>query len=268
MSSGARVGRGAAFVAAVLALFAARCDRDADRPAPPAEPSVPWPAHSHKNANVPAEPVVYRVTEQSRVDFDAGTRAVSIRGTFPIVDGHFTLDFAEPSRSRGSARVDVGAVAIEGDAGARDPDRTSEALDWLDLGSSRPEVERERLRFASFDLEAIDIELEPDALPAHGDAGPERVRQAAFTARGTLSLHDRRAAQTVRGTASLHYDRGAARPSRIVIATTGPAWLELETFDIAPRDAHGVLLASELSRIGREVARRAKVTLSLELLPE
>ncbi|HEX9620996.1 MAG TPA: hypothetical protein VF989_12725 [Polyangiaceae bacterium] len=254
---------------AALALFLSRCERDADRSAAPAEPSAPWPARPEKSATRRSRPVVYRVTERSRVDFDAGTRSLPIRGTFPIVDGRFTLDFDHPSRSRGSARIDVGAATLEGDAGARDPARVSEALNWLDLGSSRPEAERERLRFASFELEEIDVELSQDITPAGSEAGAEEVRRATFVARGALRLHDRRATETVRGAASLHYDgRDAARPTRIVVTTSQPTLLELETFDVAPRDAHGVLLAKELARVGRDIARHAKVALELELVPE
>jgi polyisoprenoid-binding protein YceI len=218
--------------------------------------------------------VAYRVADESSVSFALETRSTKINGRFRVVRGQFDIDLLDLAASRGTLRVDLGSIGVEGDAGTS-PEHGAEALNWLDLGSSRPEVERERLRWASFEVDELES---PSAASAHGgagvaarvDAGDGETRRVTFTATGRLSLHDRRAEYELSAEAHFHYD-GPADPERrprISIELRRPMSVRLDTFDVKPRDAHGVLIAGELDRLGRDVARVAKLTAAIELVPE
>jgi hypothetical protein len=249
-----------------LCFGLASCERDAKPNRAASEPSAPWLAEPPPSATPSARPLDYRLTERSRIVFDLSTKQHTIRGVFPVVDGRFEVDAADVSRTRGTARIDLGAVRLEADGGS-DAARSNEARNWLNIGSSRPEAERERLRFAHFDIEAVD-DVSPSARREPRDAGAGDVQRFTFDARGTLRFQDRRATQTLAVAASFHYATpGATRPQSITVTTTEPLRLDLAAFGIAPRNAHGVLLASELELLGKDVAGRAKVDLDLELEP-
>src|SRR5262249_4454344 len=138
---------------------------------------------------------------------------------------------------------------------------TVQAQNWLDLGSSRPEAERERLRWARFEIKSVSspsgarglheghrARVEPsadagrpapallsaDASVAGGGTIPE-VRSLALDASGDLTVHGIRTQQTVGLRVDAYYPGPATpgmRPERIVIRTRRPFVVPLDVHDI------------------------------------
>jgi polyisoprenoid-binding protein YceI len=246
-----------------LLVFLA-CSREEKRP----ERTEPWPASSAAPSSS-ARPTVRRAhyeVETAEVTFELPAKLGSPRGRFPGTIGRFDVDLENPERSSGSVRVDLGLVELDGagsDGGAADA--TRRALEWLELGSEIPAAEREPRRFATFQLRGVEGAEGKSALfRERRDGRRPRLDGTAF---GELSLHGVRA--PVRMPVSLEIEPATspdAAPERLVIRSRAPLVVSLGVHDIRPRDARGVLVARELTLIGENVGRDARVTFELGLV--
>jgi hypothetical protein len=200
------------------------------------------------------------------------TREARVEGRIRVVTGELQVDLSDLTRTRGRVRADVASIEIgvPDDAGLERAE-SADARAWLDVGSNQPEAERERKRWAEFVITEI---RDPSARAAHeggrtrgdGDAGAAEVREVTFTAVGELTLHGYRVAQTAELRARFHYPRPAGpdvRPSRIEVDTRQPLIVSLSAHDVKPRDAAGVVVATDAKRLGAKMARDARVTLRL-----
>ena len=140
---------------------------------------------------------------------------------------------------------------------------TTQARDWLDVGSSKPEAERSRLRWARFTV----TELEQLSL----DAGAGEIRTIDFSAKGELSLHGFKMDSSAALRAVFHYagsETPDARPTRLVIQSLRPLVVSLKAHAIEPRDSAGVLIARDIKLLGSKVGHEARVSLDLVAHPQ
>lgn len=267
---------------ALTVVLAAGCSRkDA-----PVERKEPWAAQPSA-ASAGALRARYTIEPRCEAAIELPAREATPRGTLRVCRGELDLDLLDLSQTRGSVAVDVASIEMHQEPdGGRSDDATQQAQSWLDVGSSRPEAERDRLRWATFTLDAIE---EASALTAHegkrekpgpdprgspptddptaesGAPAAER-RSVTLTAKGQLVLHDRRVETALPLRVDFHYGAAAApdaKPERIEITTRRPLAVPLETHDIRPRDSTGTALSEGMKLLGTKVGKTAMVRLTL-----
>jgi polyisoprenoid-binding protein YceI len=240
------------------------------RTPPPPERTEPWPAPGVASAAGPSAAPngrVYFRVERGEARFELPAKSGSPSGRFSPVEGSLDLDLSALDKSHAEFRVDLGSLELDA-ADAGPSDRRDEALNWMGLGQSVSAAQREHLARATFKLEHLEGDggkRFSDLRRTRGEkAGERRVH---VTARGQLALLGVRAPTNV----SLEVEFEAADddkspPERLIVRTQKPITLPLSTFGIEPRDARGTLLARELTRLGSEVGKSARVTLELTLV--
>jgi hypothetical protein len=189
------------------------------------------------------------------------------------VRGTLVVDLLNLKRTRGNLDVDLASIVMQGDPDASAPEVTSRAHDWLDVGASRPEALRERMRWARFTVLRIERASadaahagKPSALPDAAPGPGGEAREVDVVAAGELELHAHRVERTVSLRVTFVYAGSASAerdPERIVVRTTRPVTIALRTHDIQPRDPHGALVAAELGWLGKRVGREARVELDV-----
>jgi hypothetical protein len=267
-----------------LALLLTVCACSKKEPAQ-VERTEPW------LANPPDATTALRakfvVTDRCEANLLLKAKEGSLRGVARVCRGELDLNLSDLSDSRGTLSVDVASIEMRGDGDAgRGEEQTREAQNWLDVGASRPEAERERLRWATFTItgitnpshpnanagrrERVEPEAEePPSLPdddADGAApNPRERRSVTMTARGHMVLHKVRVDVEVPIRATFHY-RGRATddstPNKVQITTRRPFLVSLAAHDIKPRDAAGVFQAQGMKLMGTTVGADARVSLS------
>jgi hypothetical protein len=249
-----------ALLAALAALGALALACRKEEPPKPKR-TEPWPAPAHSGSAAPqaatSAPVRYAIASESRVSFELPAREAKPKGAARLVRGEITLYPAELARTSAVVEVDLGSIVIDSEDGtSQDKLNTERALSWLNIGSSRPEAERERLRWAKFELTSLE-----DLWSSSVQAG----KRMPVTAAGRLSLNGFR----VPARAALEFfasdeSDGSGAPRELSIRTRQPFVVSLSSHDIQPRDSHGVLLAQELKLLGTRVGDKARVTLELK----
>ncbi len=265
----------------LVACAALGCSRSEP---PPAERTEPWRAPEHEAP--PSVLVAYEIAPASAASLHIGRRDTQFTGVLPIVRGTLHVDLLDLTRTRGTVRVDVGALGLKGtERPESDLELTQRARDWLDVGASRPEAEREKLRWATFTIRSIE---NASATSAHqgtrgkraavapaadgGDASsvPEReTRKVTLDAVGQLELHRVRVDARVKAVVELVYEGGAsfdARPVQIEIRTRAPLKVSLAAHGIVPRDSRGVEVTDQRDLL-KDLGREAGVSASLVARP-
>ena len=242
-------------VVAALAVFGVGCEKEPVKP----KRTEPWLAQPSVSvgagAGSVAAPIRYEIVRDSKVTFELPAREANPKGIARVVRGELVLHTLDLPKTTATVEVDLGSIQMDGeDAGAESAASSERALSWLDIGSSRPEAERERLRWAKFELTSIE-----DLFSSAANAG----KRIPLSALGQLSLHGFRV--PTRAALELEFlDADADRePSEVVIRTRRPFVVSLSTHDIQPRDSSGVLLAQETKLLGVRVGREARVSLEL-----
>ncbi len=283
-----------------------------ERKEPPPEKTEPWRApdattaaasgRASEGTEEPARPTVaYRVLPTSTVRISLPAKEAKPSGAFRVVRGKLEVDLIDPSRTRGTVEVDLGSLRMGGEDRDEERRNTARALNWMKLGSSRPEIDVERLRTARFEIESISDLSHPaphdarrlppekpraeDADGSKGDRADEderptdgRAAQApdaerrrlTLTAKGKLEMNGLRVERSVRLQVDFHYPTQATpglRPSRIEIRTPTPFVVPLVEYEVQPRDAHGRLIAEDMELLGRVIGRTARVDVDLVAEP-
>lgn len=264
--------------------FALACSRD--KPPPPS-PTEPWPAGSSSAPAARAASLRARfsIDPVATASFVLKGRDAAPSGKLRVARGQLDVNLLDLSRTRGMLAFDLASVSMEGESVEQVRTYTRTAQNWLDLGSNRPEAERERLRWAEFAIESIEkLSAEaahegklarrggaPSLAPQDaggetadaGDGGREdttEVRVVTLTARGPLTLHGHRIEQSLDVRALFHYSVPAtpgALPTRIAIQSRRPLVLALNAHDIKPRNESGVFIARDMKLLSREVGQNA-----------
>lgn len=274
---------------ALAVALGAGCERE-KQPAPRTEP---WLARAEE-AGAPAVRRSYAVVAAISVPFELPVGAAGPSGAFRVGRGSLDVALDDLAQTTGSVEIDVASVLMDGADVTESRQRSQVAQSWLDVGSSRPEVERERLRWARFRLRevtrasavaawsgrSVTFPRAEDAATG-GEAGTDaggvlapvevEARAVELELRGDLELHERRVEFPVAVRATFFFTEAPAPgvvPSRIVLETPQPIPIALATFDVKPRDAKGTHLVAEEALMGNSVGRVARVRgARLELLP-
>lgn len=253
---------------------------------PPPEPTEPWPAHAVTSSS--AGPVAahvrdYEIDERGIANFSLkGTEAVP-SGQLRVARGRLQIDLADLARSRGKVAMDVASVSMDEwqDGGANAATNTARA--WLAVGADRPEAERERLRWATFEITRISevsadtpasgrVVKQPPSADASADAGdggsaePGTSRSVRLKALGTLTFNGYRVERGVSLEVMFHWRAGQSEqtpPTALSLRTRSPLFVELAAFDVAPRDQAGRRVPADDRLLGRQVGREARVELQL-----
>jgi hypothetical protein len=269
-------------------VSAAACACSKSEPEKPKR-TAPWPAREQPEAAPAVRAAVTRFSIDARtlVTFELKAAKKSERGSLRVARGELEVDVLDLARTRGSVDVDIASALMENEDPEQARENTRRAQNWLDVGSSRPEAERDRLRWATFTLQkleklSVDAAHEgqlvkaagPDAGnrldPESGEAGTTETRAVTFTAYGQLLLHGFRVDQSAELRALFTYAGPAspgARPERLIIQTRGPFVVSLKAHDIKPRNESGVFIAQDAKLLGREIGTLAQVHLDLSARP-
>jgi hypothetical protein len=244
----------------VLAALLSACKRTP----PPPERTEPWPAPAVASAQkpelAPNGRVHYRV-ERGEARFALPGKTGSPSGRFGPLSGTLELDLAAIERSRAEVAVDLGSLAIDD----QNDDRRERALNWLGLGRDVAPEQRDHLARAWFALEGLEGEGGPRFSDLRRVRDGEGEQRASVIARGQLSLLGVRAPTAIALSVSFDESEPGAVPERLTLRTRKPLTLALATYGIEPKDSRGTLLARELSLLGSDVGKQARVTLELEL---
>lgn len=243
------------------------------------ERKQPWLAAPPDAASSPR--VRYVIEERCSAELDLRAKEAAPRGTFRVCKGEIDVDLLDLGRTRATVSVDLGSIEMlgEGDAGRSD-ELTQQAQNWMDIGASRPEAERERLRWATFDLKSVEnlsapsahagkLEkaTEPAEPPPVGeeDAAPPLRRErrlVTLDAKGSLMIHSVEVDASVPLRAVFHYAGPAgasAKPERLTLGARRPLVISLRAHDIKPRDASGVFQSQGMKLLGGRVGTEARV---------
>jgi hypothetical protein len=201
-----------------------------------------------------------------------------------VCRGELDVNLLDLEKTRGTIAIDLASVEVTADTvdGGRSDEATQRAQSWMDVGASRPEAERERLRWATFTLSTIEntsspsahrgkLESKPSNAPSvETDAGVERGEQRVvkLTAKGSLLLHGVRVELSVPMRVTFDYASKAGAevtPESIHLETRRALRVTLATHDIKPRDSAGVFQSQDMKLFGRQVGREARVDVSLAL---
>lgn len=218
----------------------------------------PWlaPVVSASGASEAGKAMRYTI-DQARVEFELPARRGKPRGKLARVEG--TIDFDPVHLERTRARLTADLLSLTMSAGDEDdPLLLARAFDWLELAAERAPVERARDRYAVLNITAI------EAGPAAREAVGRRAGRV--VAHGDLTLHQFRVPVVLELDVELKLADGGGSAA-LVIRTRKPLVVSLAAHDILPRDARGALLSTQLSTLGTEVGRDARVTAELRALP-
>ena len=264
------------------------------KPEPPPERTEPWPAHPPEEAK-PTPKTGFALSRESRATVSLRARETKLRGEIRVIEGQLDVDLLHLNGTRGTVRVDVGSILLRAnDETETDRDRTSEARNWLDLGSSQPEAVRARRRWAEFVISEISevsaeaahegkiarrgqpaplVDTPGDGAGDTADAAAtpvDEIRRVTLVALGALTFHEFRVEHRARLRADFHYPATAtamATPTRIVVETRSPLVVPLAAHDIKPRDASGTFVAEGTKLLGTKVGPDARVSLRLVATP-
>ena len=282
------------FIAALVSCVSLGCD---DKPAAADKRTEPWPAPAVASETSALQRGIrheYELEPAQTIEFELKTKTTTITGLFPIVRGSLSIDLMRLARSDSKLSIDLGATRITSGLDAENANHSITAQNWLNVGASLPEASRERRRWATFLLEKVEHtgvdaaheapvarqamkDLEQAANAESPDAGlsdasaeppsmPSEIRATRARLLGSLEMNNRRVTQHYEVELQFLYPARATpglTPDVIVVNSTQAVRIPLAQYEIQPRNAAGVLIASDLKLLGSEVGRVAKLKFSL-----
>jgi hypothetical protein len=203
-------------------------------------------------------------TPTSSVKFLMDSPLEKIDGDAPAsASGDFAIDLGELSKSSGLLRIDLDQLSLyqqkrpdgtgEYQPRTKNPLQNQHARDWLQLVPHEGEVtpqQAEQNRYAEFRIERI----EPAVANVMALAGAERKVTA--TVSGTLRLHGRQAAKSAKVELTFHFT--GDHFDSLGVKTLEPFSVDLEQFEIHPRDGAGKLVKSITESIASTLKGKVK----------
>lgn len=263
-----------------LVLVLASCAKD---PPPPPERTEPW---QNVPTTAPKGTLAARFAVESRCQaiVTLPAKEETPRGTIRVARGELRTNLLDLSTTTGSVELDVASIAMDPVKGQDALESTRMARNWLNVGDSRPEAERERQRWARFEITSVEDLSHSDVFEARAirvpvatadgeaadpDAGApfEELRRIRLTAVGRLTLHEIRVEKKVPLELELRWRRpaeGREPPTALHIRTRKPLVVTLAAHDIVPRDTRGEAVTADQKLLGVRVGREARVEVSLE----
>jgi hypothetical protein len=261
--------------ALTLGLFATACGKKEPpvelAPATSASLDAPKPA-SDKSVMLAVE------GPTSSVKFLMDSPLEKIDGDAPgSASGELAIDLEDVTKSNGLVKVDLGKLTLyqqkRGDEGSAYGERTSNAKqneharDWFQITPREGEVTAEQAaanRIVEFRIE----KLESDVKNVRALSGPERKVPATIS--GTLRVHGRQAPKTVK--AELTFRFQGDNLESVTAKTLEPVVVELEKFEIHPRDSAGkvtkAITEAVASTLKGKVSNEAPVMIEFTAKPK
>jgi hypothetical protein len=268
-------------VGAVAVTLAGACTPT--KPAP-SKRTEPWAAPPSASSSRSA-PLRLDIAERSETAFVLTAKEGRVEGTFRVARGELQTDLRDLGRTRGTVRVDLASVMVQG-AGGEDRLAAETAQNWLGVGASVPEAAREKYRWARFTLDGVENLTartpeqgrRPPRAPPESAGGAESVRRAEageqrtvdLDARGKLLLHGYEVELRVPVSLCFHYPgppKVGQAPTQVDITTRTALAVSLDAHDIKPRDPAGNLLPRDLKLLGTKIGREASVSVRATAYP-
>jgi hypothetical protein len=221
------------------------------------------------------------------VSVDAPTSSVKFLMDSPLekidgdapgsASGELAIELADLSKSSGLLRIDLDKLSLyqqkrpdgsgEYQTRTKNPLQNEHARDWLQLVPHEGEVTPEQVaqnRIAEFRIEKV----EPSAGSVLALSGPERKVTATIS--GTLRLHGRQAQKSAKVELDFHFS--GDHFDSLGVKTLEPFTVNLEQFEIHPRDGAGKLVKSITdaltSTLKGKVKSEAPVVIELSAKPK
>lgn len=209
---------------------------------------------------------------QSKVDFLLDAPLEQIKGRAPgALSGEVFLDPTDLSKTKGLVTVDLDKLVLyqekreskDAQFGAeqRSDVQNSHARAWLEIGEDAPADVRQANRFIEFRLAKVEPIGPGDVTKM---TGPKRTLKAKVT--GDFRLHGRVKPKTAELDVVFNYEGDALKS--VSMKTVKPFSVDLDEFDIRPREAFGKLAQKTLAMLAPKVAREAHVNLEFSLTPQ
>lgn len=185
------------------------------------------------------------------------------------VQGELFVDVTDVTKSTGSVKVDLDKLVLyqqkrddekkEYGAKVKSDKQNEHARDWLEI--SPQAKNREQNRWAEFKVEKIENASVTDVTKLTGPARPVTV-----SALGELTVHGRKAKKTAK--LDLTFNYAGDKLESVTVKTAEPLKVDLNEFDVRPRDAVGTLLAKGLEALAPKVAKEAPLMLEFTAKPK
>ena len=206
----------------------------------------------------------------SKVQFLMEAPIEKIHGEAPqSVEGELLLDLADITKSTGLVKVDLDKLSLyqqkredekkEYGGKSKSDKQNEHARDWLEISAGSKT--REQNRFAEFKVEKIENPSVTDITKLTGPARPVTV-----TASGDFRLHGRKNKKSAK--LELTYNYAGDKLESVTVKTAEPVKVDLNEYDVRPRDAVGTLLAKGLEALAPKVAKEAPITFEFTAKPK
>jgi hypothetical protein len=203
----------------------------------------------------------------SRVSFLMEAPIEKIFGEAPgSLEGELYLDAQDLAKSTGLVKVDLDQLTLyhqkrgdeQSEFGERvkDERQNRHARAWLEIEDDAPAAVRRANRFAEFRIDRLEA---PSVASLAALSGAERKFTA--VAVGELRVHERKSAQ--RAKAEITVLSAGDTPKSLRVRLLEPLPVDLEQYDVRPREAFGKLAKRTLAALGSEVAKVAPIQVEL-----
>ena len=206
----------------------------------------------------------------SKVQFVMEAPIEKIHGEAPgSVQGELHFDLGDITKSSGLVKIDLDKLVLYQQKRAdekqeygerKKSDKQNEhARDWLEIGSESKN--REQHRWAEFQVDKIENASVTDVTKLTGPARPVTV-----TAGGDFRLHGRKNRKSAK--LELTFNYAGDQLESVAVKSVEPLNVDLNEYDVRPRDAVGSLLAKGLEALAPKVAKAAPIMIELTAKPK
>ncbi|MFZ5893484.1 MAG: YceI family protein [Myxococcota bacterium] len=253
-------------LALVAAMLVVGCKRKTET-TPIAPGSAPLPSA------VPAPSTHFVIeTAGSSITFEMDSPLEKIRGELKDgLRGDLDVNLADVENSSGSVEVDLEKLALfrqkrkdekhSFSESSPDAQQNREAREWLQLEAREGEIADEqakRNRFPKFSLDRLDS---PSAKNIQALSGSER--HVGAVARGSLVLHGRTNKKSVK--LALTFVYAGERVESIRVQTSEPLAVDLDEYDVHPRNRVGKQIKTIQEALAGEYAKRLQGQVRLNI---
>jgi hypothetical protein len=187
------------------------------------------------------------------------------------VEGELFVNVEDLSKSTGLLRVDLQKLALyqqkrEGEKDEfgekqKNDTQNEHARTWLEISDDTPAELRKENRFVEFRIARLES---PSVASLGALSGAERKVTA--TAVGDFRLHGRKKEQRVK--AELGFGFAGDKLAQVKVRTLEPLPVDLEAYDVRPREAFGKLAQKTLDALGSKVAKVAPIEVEFSARPQ
>jgi hypothetical protein len=238
------------------------CEEDRSEPLAPAVASLePAPSTPHartfavKTATSAAKFVMDAPLEKIYGELEQG------------ITGELSIDAQDLTKSTGLIKVDLMKLVLYQQKRASEQEEYGERKKsdkqnehmrtWLEISPDAPAKEREKNRWVSFQVTALENLSTRDVSKLAG-----KPRKVTATVVGDVLLHGRKTSQKAK--VELTFTGPQETIDSVHIATLEPLIVDLRKHDVRPREAFGKLAQMTLEKLGQKVAGEVPVELTLD----